>query len=327
MVLVDLRPDAVDLLIRAGRTVQLDLVGPAGWLTGRTFTSTLNGTPLTVTPAGDVLTITASQAITEPLPNLIGADWLLLEDLGGASPEERLIGTWTPSDDPRAVTSRTVDVSVDGTQLSLGLPAAVTSHEAAGSHAQLAVNGVGVTGTPGAIRGDGILLVNGILLTEGDHIHRTAEHMHGSGTLITDPTAPGRLPRWLLPDGATHSVKWVFDIPFEWQQVDLVIGWNKEAAVSGDVELQFDYRWIMPFTGDLVDDASELVTVALGAVAAPSTSLAWDFLIPAAIQNITVPTGPFSEKPMMLCTLTRFGAVDSLAAAVAISTAIANRFV
>lgn len=188
---------------------------------------------------------------------------------------------------------------------------------------------VEVTGTAGAIRGDGTLHVNGILLTEGDHIHKTAESMYGTGTLIDDPGTSHRLPRWQLPDAATHSVKCIVDIPFEWDQVDIVIGWNNEVATTGDVRLNFDYRFIMPFAADLVDDAGDITTVNLGAVAAPSTQFAWEFLINSSLQNIAVANGPFQEKPMMLCTITRLGgdAADTLAGAVSISTLIANRFV
>lgn len=110
--LVDVRPDAVDLLLRAGTTVTLTLEwAPAGVLDGRSFSTTLDGQPLALTVNGDVMTVEADAVLTGQLATNIPVDWVLAEDLGGSSAEPVLIGTWTPSDLPQAVTAKTVQVT------------------------------------------------------------------------------------------------------------------------------------------------------------------------------------------------------------------------
>lgn len=110
--LADLRPAGLDLIIRPGNTITIVLEWPAGELAGRTFTAELDGVALAVAELGDTLTVVASSAITGALTIGTTVTWELLEDLGGASPEPVAVGTWTPSNDPRAVEGATFQVVV-----------------------------------------------------------------------------------------------------------------------------------------------------------------------------------------------------------------------
>lgn len=109
MTYLDVRPAGLDLAFRPGTTVPLSLEWPAGYLTGRTFTSTLDGVALAVDVAGDVLTVEATDAqtadITDPVP------WLLLEDVDGTA-EPVMVGTWTPSSRASASAQGAVRVTV-----------------------------------------------------------------------------------------------------------------------------------------------------------------------------------------------------------------------
>lgn len=108
MALADVRPDAVDLLIRAGTTITVVLEWPTGALAGRSFTSRLDGAPLALSVVDDTITVVADDVITGALTTPV--DWLLLEDIDGTD-EPALIGLWTPSDSPRAVDGATVKVT------------------------------------------------------------------------------------------------------------------------------------------------------------------------------------------------------------------------
>lgn len=106
--LIDGRPEAVDVLVRPGKAYSLELTWPDS-LSGRTFTSTLGGASLTVSIGGDVMTVSATQAQIAALTDT--TEWLLLEDIGGASPEPVLIGRWTPSEGAGSSTSSSVTVA------------------------------------------------------------------------------------------------------------------------------------------------------------------------------------------------------------------------
>lgn len=123
-VLADVRPDAVDLLIRASTTVTLTLEWPTGTLTGRTFTATLDGNPLGLSVAGDTMTVEATDVQTGALTS--PAAWLLLEDIDGTN-EPVLAGTWTPSNSPRAVDSATVQVTQGAADVDVTVNAATAS--------------------------------------------------------------------------------------------------------------------------------------------------------------------------------------------------------
>lgn len=108
---LDTRPAGVDVPFRPGNSLPVDVTGwPAGSLTGRTFTSTLDGVALSLLVVGDVIMIEATEAQTAAVTS--PAVWLLTETTGGAT-EDLLIGTWSPSTRPGTATSVTVPIVVD----------------------------------------------------------------------------------------------------------------------------------------------------------------------------------------------------------------------
>lgn len=109
--LLDLRPRGVDLLLRPSTTVTVTLEWPDGALSGRTFTSTLDGTALDLAIVGDTMTVTAPVDVTDDLVLGTPVVWLLSEELGGVDPEPVLVGVWTPSDAAAVVQSTTVEVT------------------------------------------------------------------------------------------------------------------------------------------------------------------------------------------------------------------------
>lgn len=126
MPLIDARPDAVDKLIRPGVTYVLTLPWPAGALAGRSFSSTLAGEALALTVVGDTMTIEAPDTITAALEVGVPVPWLLLEDIDGTD-EPILVGTWTPSDSPRATSSSSVSVTVGGATVEVTVNSAQAS--------------------------------------------------------------------------------------------------------------------------------------------------------------------------------------------------------
>lgn len=107
----DVRPPARDLLIRPGTTVTVLIEwSPSGALDGRTFASTVDGEDLDVTVDGDTLTVVADDTITGALDVDVPVAWELTEDIDGTA-EPIVIGTWIPSDAPRAVDSDTFQVT------------------------------------------------------------------------------------------------------------------------------------------------------------------------------------------------------------------------
>ncbi len=106
--LIDARPAGIDLLFRPGVTLTLVSEWPAGALVGRSFSSTLNGTPLAVNVNADELTVVVTDvqtAVTDA-----ASEWLLLEDVDGTD-EPIMVGTWAPSDSAAAVSQQTVQVT------------------------------------------------------------------------------------------------------------------------------------------------------------------------------------------------------------------------
>lgn len=91
---LDLRPGTVNALYRPGANVVLLLNGPAGWLTARTFTATLDGEALSVSEDGDTLVISAPSVLTETLTGKPYAFALTETETADAAV---LVGTWTPS--------------------------------------------------------------------------------------------------------------------------------------------------------------------------------------------------------------------------------------
>lgn len=153
MVLIDDRPRPVDALVRGGNAFTLTIESPDDPLTGRTFTSTLDGDSLTVTVVdSDTMTIVATQAQTDAIPSA-GATWLLLEDLGNPNPDVILQGTWVASDGDGAATGLTVSLGASGATLTVDpsgvtqgtMDAAIAAHNdvdlSDGSHSDFAAGG------------------------------------------------------------------------------------------------------------------------------------------------------------------------------------------
>jgi len=120
--LLDDRPGSIDRLIRKGNAYELALTFEDS-LAGRSFTSTLDDVALDVTVVDDVMTITASAAITGALTVGVGVEWLLIEDIAGVD-QVLLVGTWTPDDGPRAGTSSAVTVAAGASQATVTVPGA-----------------------------------------------------------------------------------------------------------------------------------------------------------------------------------------------------------
>jgi hypothetical protein len=72
------------------------------------------------------MTVEAPDTITGALDVGVPVAWLLLEDIGGTD-EPILVGTWTPSTSPRAVSSSTVVVAVDGATIEVTVNSAQAS--------------------------------------------------------------------------------------------------------------------------------------------------------------------------------------------------------
>jgi hypothetical protein len=117
--LADARPPGLNILFRPGNTLTVDLTWATGTLTGRTFTSDLGGTALSVAINGDVMTIEASDAITGATAVGEPETWQLVETTGGVT-EIVMQGAWTPSDDPAAsTTAASVTVTTDNVDVAV----------------------------------------------------------------------------------------------------------------------------------------------------------------------------------------------------------------
>lgn len=156
---VDLRARRLNAFLEPGNPARIPLTWPAGSLTGRTFTSTLNGQAVTVEIAGDIMTIAVSAAAATALTVGDIVPWQLV-DTTGADPVRLLAGRWVASANPTDTIGQaftivldddtTVEVDVDGA-------AALAAHElddeahgnplgALAGHEGLAVAGAGAHG-------------------------------------------------------------------------------------------------------------------------------------------------------------------------------------
>lgn len=102
---LDTRPGALDLLVRPGNAVTLQLTWPSA-LTGRTFTATVDGTALSVSIVGAVMTIVFSAATTTALTGR--PTWKITETTSGS--QVRITGRVLLTTSP--TTSQTVSVTV-----------------------------------------------------------------------------------------------------------------------------------------------------------------------------------------------------------------------
>lgn len=150
------------------------------------------------------------------------------------------------------------------------------------------------------------LLLNGQILSAHDALYAFAHDMTGTGTLLDEDDQDAGLPRWTFPDAATHRTKWVWQIPAEWDSVAVRFGWDKETAASGNVIWSYVYRLVYPFAAPDVD-AGAVTTVALGAIAVPSTQFAFQYQLPSEISAIATADGAFGSKPFLQSALVRTG--------------------
>lgn len=105
---VDARPGGLDAYFRPGNTFTLTLTWPAGSLAGRTFTAALDLAALTVNVAGNVMTVSVSEAQT--LAATLPGAFTLTETTGGNT-EVLVAGTWLPSTGTSATASASVAVN------------------------------------------------------------------------------------------------------------------------------------------------------------------------------------------------------------------------
>ena len=107
-VLLDTRPGGLDCFYRPGDPFRLDITWPAGFLAGRTFTSTLGAASLGVSVLGDVMTLTATAAQTTAAA--VVSPWELI-DTTPAEDVTLMVGRWAADDDAASPISTTVTVS------------------------------------------------------------------------------------------------------------------------------------------------------------------------------------------------------------------------
>lgn len=221
-VLLDSRPPGLDHQFRPGNTFTFDLTWTTGYLTGRTFTASLDVAALTVGIVGDVMTISATAAQTTTAG--AGAhDFTLTETTGGIS-DDVIIGDWYGSERGAASASATVEVSTT-----------------AGAVA------VTVLGNVGSVSGDfgigGTLTVDGDLALTGkitsafggfqvEDYAWPATSMYSTATMLTTDNYP----RLSFPAGVTTSAfLGAINFPDWYEAVDIHIGWSNEGAGSGTV--------------------------------------------------------------------------------------------
>lgn len=182
---------------------------------------------------------------------------------------------------------------------------------------------VSVTLQPGTINS---LISTGQLMSVHDAIYAFAYDMQGTGTLTAETAQDVGLPRWPMAATGTSRVKWVWEVPAEWDSVAVRFGWDKEAAGSGNVVWQFSYRLIYPFVNADVD-ATATTDVAIGATAVSATTFGFQYEIPSSTAALAVADGVFGSKPFMQCALSRLGddVGDTYASAVAVSLATMTR--
>lgn len=126
---INLGPDRVNAYLYPPNPGEVTLTWPTGELAGRTFTSTLDGDPITVDIAGDIMTITVAPAIVAALELGQPVDWKLTETTG-ADPVVLFAGRWVAETGPAARTAQAFTVTTGGTTVAI----AVTGAAGFGQH-------------------------------------------------------------------------------------------------------------------------------------------------------------------------------------------------
>ncbi len=121
MTLLDARPGGLNAKFRPGDPLTVVLNWPAGALSGRTFTSTLDAASLGVSILGDVMTITATPAQTAAVSG--AATWELV-DTTPADDATVLVGRWAASESAANRIQATVTVSAATDTVDVTVPGA-----------------------------------------------------------------------------------------------------------------------------------------------------------------------------------------------------------
>ncbi len=120
----DVRPSGINLMFRPGDPAELLLEWPTGFLTGRTWASTLGAQTLDVQVTGDDMIVTADSTDTTAV-GLATADWVLRETTSGID-VNRLIGRWTGSEKPSKSHGGPLQVIVDGVTVDVTVAASLS---------------------------------------------------------------------------------------------------------------------------------------------------------------------------------------------------------
>lgn len=333
----DVRPPGLNMKFRPGTTVTLTLSGwPPGSLAGRLFQAFLGVDALSVTINGDVMTIVIDNLITDNYDNEVAL--FVLNEQIASTYEPIIIGRWTPSNNPRETVSAsqafqlvvgaatvTVNMAHDTSKVSR-TGDTMTGDLILDGSADLLIGGLsGVRFQYQAGTIDSVLM-DGQLLSAHDARYAWANDMQSNGTLVPESAQDVGLPRWSLANAATQRVKWMWEIPAEWDSVAIRFGWNKEAAGSGNVVFQYAYQLVYPFASTDID-AGAVTTIAIPAIAVSGTTFGIVYQIPTEISAIATADGAFGSKPFIMSSLSRLGAdaADTYTGAIAVSLATMTR--
>lgn len=117
--LIEGRPTRLDGLFRPGNVFTFDMAWPAGELTGRSFSATLDAATLDVAIAGDTMTITATAAQTTTAG--VGSHTFTLTETTGGASDVRVVGTWGGSTTGAVSPSDSVSVTTTAGTVSVTL--------------------------------------------------------------------------------------------------------------------------------------------------------------------------------------------------------------
>ncbi len=230
--LVDARPPGVDAWFRPGNEFTLTLHYPAGSLTGRTFSATLDAAALTVqvVEASDLVTVTASAAQTAAVTDT--ATFVYSETTG--TDQVVLVGKWAPSLGAGATTGLDVTVVQDGGSVQVSFPSVPT-----------AVGGGFTIAGDTTIAGEILTGTFGSPPTFGG-IEREARFFP-SGSMVA-PGCPMNVgdgfPRVLFADDKVSTGWWIFEVEEWWlvSTIGVYMEWVNDHSSTGNVRFRFRIR-------------------------------------------------------------------------------------
>jgi hypothetical protein len=306
--LADARPDAVDLLLRPATTIPVTLEGwPTGSLAGRTFTSTLAGEALDVTVVGDTIVVEADATLTGTLDVGVPVAWQLLEEIDG-TPEPILIGTWTPDDGPRAVTSTTVQVAVGAVTVTVTVSSAQASIAVLDARVDQAETDIAAHEALDVAHGwvdDGSTLLGptirwpGVIHTAHDAKYWWPPDLVGSAQYVANGATLFTPGYWAFDAAAVEHIKWLWVPGDGWEAYRIRIGIVNPPIASGNAVWR--YREERFIAGQPAPDGTVTntpTTVATQTFAAPAAlgagnfygDLAADVAAPTAIGEVILST-------------------------------------